>query len=438
MNKNILSRKRKEPQDRENLFDWETVEWLQDPPRWILRWGIVGIFCISASIFFISFYISYPDVVVMSTQLIRANPPVRIVSQVSSKLVKLFVNDNDFIKEGKLICVLDNQANYEDILKLKKVILFLERGKKIYAINGKMYLPQEIQVGDLQNTYTDLYQNIVKYRFFKNHRFYEGNLRKFDMQTQLNKNEGNQLEKETNLLNQEQKIIDKSFYADSILYTKRVISLKEYEEGKRRWLDQKMKIYEQKNKQLQTRLHGEELTKSMFNLNEEKTKEEELLFQAISEFIGKLKGELSTWESKYLIVSPIDGTVTLTKYRTVNEFVTKGDIVVIISPTSTGYLGFGRLPISRSGMVNVGDKVLIKLYAYPFEEFGIIIGRVDYISPVAQSRSYSVKVSLPKGLTTSIGKRIKPLPELEGQGEIITARMSFFERIIKKVQANTL
>lgn len=91
----------------------------------------------------------------------------------------------------------------------------------------------------------------------------------------------------------------------------------------------------------------------------------------------------------------------------------------------------GRLtvPSTNSGKVKPGQKVLIKLDNYQFQEFGIVEGRVRNMSSVPdKDGNYYVDVSLPKGLITSYNKKLSFDKELKGNAEIVTQDLRLIER----------
>ncbi|MCL1677132.1 HlyD family secretion protein, partial [Elizabethkingia meningoseptica] len=91
----------------------------------------------------------------------------------------------------------------------------------------------------------------------------------------------------------------------------------------------------------------------------------------------------------------------------------------------------GRLtvPSTNSGKIMEGQKVLIKLDNYPFQEFGIVEGRVRNMSSVPdKDGNYYVDVNIPKGLTTSFNKKLIFNKELKGNAEIVTKDLRLIER----------
>jgi HlyD family secretion protein len=145
--------------------------------------------------------------------------------------------------------------------------------------------------------------------------------------------------------------------------------------------------------------------------------------------------EIQTWEMNYVLIAPIDGKITFTRFWTTYQNISTGEEVFNIIPTKkSDMLGKVYLPISRSGKVEVGQKAILKIENFPQNEFGTLNGRVDNISLVPSVEggflTYTVEVSLPNGLNTSYKKELPYLPNMIGQADIITADISLLERFV--------
>jgi hypothetical protein len=78
-----------------------------------------------------------------------------------------------------------------------------------------------------------------------------------------------------------------------------------------------------------------------------------------------------------------------------------------------------RLPIYGAGKVKKGQKVLVKLDAYPHDEFGFLEGIITEMVPVAIDNYYRANVKLTNGLITNEGKTLPIQPLLQGSAEIM-------------------
>lgn len=109
---------------------------------------------------------------------------------------------------------------------------------------------------------------------------------------------------------------------------------------------------------------------------------------------------------------------------------------------STGANGretfFGRMTISQTGIGNVhlGQDVLIKLKAYPFEQFGILKGQIKEISKSANEEGeFIAEVEINRS-RLEMKKNIHLKSGMLALGEIVIQDATILDRIKKDVYEN--
>jgi HlyD family secretion protein len=102
-------------------------------------------------------------------------------------------------------------------------------------------------------------------------------------------------------------------------------------------------------------------------------------------------------------------------------------LLVLLRTTSLG----NPLLHCNFGKVKKGQKVLIKLDSYAFEEFGMLEGRIDFISEIPSAdNTFFARISLPSGLRTSNNKTLLYKSGMTATAEIITEKKRLIERFI--------
>ena len=133
----------------------------------------------------------------------------------------------------------------------------------------------------------------------------------------------------------------------------------------------------------------------------------------------------------YVLKTPVDGTVDISKYWNVNQNITAGETVfTIISEVSKQLVGRAALPIAGSGKVKTGQAVNIRFLNFPDTEYGIVRGVVSNISVVPSGDSYTLEVTFSNGLMTSYGKELPFYHEMHATAEIITEDLRLLERLL--------
>jgi hemolysin D len=132
------------------------------------------------------------------------------------------------------------------------------------------------------------------------------------------------------------------------------------------------------------------------------------IFQSQEEFnnteaqIATIKGEIAQTNSlikgleyqrqQRILYAPIEGTVFQLPVKKAGAVIQLGQMVAQIAPNNSPLILRGRMSSRESGFLEVGLPVKVKFDAYPFQDYGIISGRLSWVSPdsrVAQSSSSS-------------------------------------------------
>jgi len=106
--------------------------------------------------------------------------------------------------------------------------------------------------------------------------------------------------------------------------------------------------------------------------------------------------------------------------------------IFYINPGDTNF--FGTMPIGQNsiGKVREGQTVLVKLIGYPFEEFGMIRGRIKYISEVPYKDSVFIsKVALSYRNISDSNKPIRLKQGMTANAEIITQNATILQRLYR-------
>jgi HlyD family secretion protein len=159
--------------------------------------------------------------------------------------------------------------------------------------------------------------------------------------------------------------------------------------------------------------------------------EKEKLISVLRESFLNLKAQINLWENTYLLIAPVNGIVSFTKFWSANQSVVKDEPVVTIVPLETGRI-VGRINIKmqRSGLVKTGQSVNIKLSGYPYLEYGMVRGIVRSKSLVPAGDAYVIEIELLEGLKTLYGRELDFTQNMQGTAEIITENVRLLQKII--------
>ena len=129
--------------------------------------------------------------------------------------------------------------------------------------------------------------------------------------------------------------------------------------------------------------------------------------------------------SRIPLVSAIAGKVAFYKGTANNPMAS----VITIYPPIQELRTKVYLPPNSFGKIRVGQRVLIRLNAYPAEDFGMLEGDIVALSNSPDDGKYHAEVKLRQGLTTIEGQQIPEQYVLSGNAEVILRDKSIFSRI---------
>ena len=106
----------------------------------------------------------------------------------------------------------------------------------------------------------------------------------------------------------------------------------------------------------------------------------------------------------------------------------------IVNPGNTNFFGEVQIPQYNMGKVKLGQRTLIKLRSYPFEEYGIINGKISYITDVALKDSvFTAKIDFGKFEQKNPANPIVLKPGMVANAEIITKESSLLQRFVRNI-----
>ena len=410
----------------------EVQEILSTPPAWIIRWGITLILIFTVIILILSFIIRYPDYVTAKVIVTTERPTERIVARQSGPLEKIYVVNGDTVEAGQRLAVIRNTANIDDVYRLKGIL------DTVRSVSKGFFFPIDITsnlvLGDIETAYINFEKSYIDFQLLK------------DLDPHANRLLGNrrslaeikqQLKdqiKQKQLLEQEYQIKKIDFERHKILFEQRVISQQGLEVKELEFLQVQKNINAMAISISQMRgaitLADHNLRSTRIDQQEDDTR-----FMAnLSQAYNVLRKAVRDWEHGYMLSSSIQGIVGFQEFWGENQFVSSGEVVFSILPMDTSALvGKLVLPSQNAGKVIAGQKVLVKLDNFPFQQYGMLLGKVKNISiSPDKAGNYFVYIEIPEGTKTSYGQKLPFDQELLGNAEIITEDLSVAQRIFYK------
>jgi multidrug efflux pump subunit AcrA (membrane-fusion protein) len=405
----------------------EVQEILSTPPEALLRSGISVVFFSIFVLLLFTFLIKYPTIIKGEILLTTEVPPVEMTALNPGKIEKLFVSNKQLVSKDEYLALIANTANFDDIKTLKALLEGLNvEGGFDSLVNSSFSL----QLGDIQEDYNNFVAALSALDFYDHHNVnYASNLSLLNQIKDYNQQK-DQIYGQISLIANELSMLKDKLDNNRTLFNQGIISKFEFNKIEADYLQKQQQHQSAKmslsNVEITAKQLGSQIDQNKYN-SALKNNENYRRFQITKDLlIAKVKW----WEKNYLVVAPIAGQVNFNRNVSENQNVTTAYPMFSIIPPNSEIIGNLFVPLQGSGKIAIGQEVKIDLFNYPAQEFGTLTGKVQTISTLPnEDNMYFVEVALPDTLLTSYKKQLDFIPNMKGNGGIITER----QRIISKI-----
>lgn len=373
-----------------------------------------------------TWFIRYPDTIMATATLTATNGPREIVPRQEGRLTNLFAHNGEAVSQGDQIGWIQSTADHATILKLASLLdsaLDLMNENKTEAVSS-LFTHNLDNLGELQPAYQQFITAWQQFNDYLVNGFY---YRKKDMLEQdiaFLKQNHEALEQQLTLTQKSLTLSADDYKANQTLFDKKVLSAKDYRAAQNTYLDKQQSIPQlnqaiSSNENQQVDKQGD-----IDQLEHTISQQKEIFEQALH----TLKSQVSSWVNQYIITAPVSGKVAFLLPLQKNQFLQANQVLGYVNPSNSKYYARVNFTQENFGKLDTGQTVQLRVNAYPYEEFGYVQGKLDYISNVATDSGFLGNVILPNGLTTVYNRKIQFRNGLQAQAVIITKQMRLMER----------
>ena len=425
-----------EPHEQISLRSEEVQEILGTPPSWMVRFGtlVAGIVLLMLGI--VSWVVEYPDTIKAPVSLTTTTPPVSVVARSSGYVSRLLVHDGQMVKKGDILMLLQNPAEYADVMKLDSALDKLQ-SYDVAVLSGYT-ADRNLRLGEMQPLYASFVQLFQEYNFKV--------ARNFDRQSigQLGNQKGTvrksiaQDRDNQRLAQQKLDLERKAFDRAKQMYADKSVSQQDLEAARSRVLELERQVKEYNSNITTKELSLNELDKQVLEVQQGASEGRYGNYVRLISAISSLRGKIDEWKQAYLLTAPIDGTVSFfndvwSEQQNVNA---NDEVLAIVPDAKQNMLGKLRMPLAGSGKVQEGQRVILRFDSYPYQQYGTVEGIVEKKALLPKDQSfYSITVTLPNGLKTSTGFVLRFDQQMQGTAEVITENRRFIVRVFEKIIA---
>ena len=397
-------------------------------PHWIVRWGITVFFLVLMLLLTASWIIHYPDLVKAPFRLTSLNAPKSVNSKIDGKLIKLLVQNKSLVQQGQILAYLESTADHKEILTLSAQLdtVFQLLSRNDPGVFTRRSLMLYSHLGELQADYQAFDLAYTQFLAYQSDGFYSTKRKILDKELSdligLERN----LQEQLKINQHDWQIAREEFAVQKNLAEQKVISSADLRREESKLLLKQLPLKETKSALYQNYSTQDAKRKELLELDKVSGEQRGLFTQALNTLRSAVEG----WKNRYVLSAPVDGRVYFSTTLEEKQTLAANQEVFFIGPETGNYFGEALIPQQNLGKVRKGQQVIIRFAGYPFQEFGVVTGRIEYISEVpSKENTFFAKVTLPNGLQTNYGKPITYRTGMNATAEIITSDSRLLEKI---------
>lgn len=386
-------------------------------------------------IFVFGFLVEVPDTLITEAKIISTNPPVVLKAQVNGKIHFLHPKLKSSFDQGEYLAVIENSANYEDVLTLKKWIQKTDIWKNFIP---RELFSRNLVLGDISSSFYSFKSAYIKYQ-------------QLIGEDNTFRNAINYLEKENvgckNLLRDKNKLLaiyqreknirTKHLTEDSLLAKNGSITSLEVEQSLLNSFANENHIVTINSDITQLEqtvlLNEEKISQQKSNLKQSKIE----IINTLNDALNQLQVQIKNWEKLYAIIVPQKCSVELANIIPEGDFVSIGEPVYNVIYQRSHYYGITMLPSEGAGKVKNGDSVFIKLSPFPYQDYGVLKGTIKNVSQNIVEKYYLAYIDLPQDLLSDTKVHLNFAETMYGEAQIITGTRKLILKILNQLRGLT-
>ena len=357
------------------------------------------------------------------------------------------------ILRKKLILSIEVQKQQNQYQELEKTTQIQQAQQKIYTKQSQYNLQKEEIYAQIQQTKQAIASSKNDYQLAK--------IRLINLQEKLPRY---QKVYKAGAISQERFLevkhavaeAEKALIKAGIEMTQTHYRLKEAEGSHQKIINQAVSEIKQAQISFEQQKYGQSVVVNSGHLallkQEEELKNIERQISSLSSEIGQTMSQIKSINiqmQQRILRAPIDGTIYDFPISKAGSVLQTGQMIAQIAPKNTPFVLKAKIASQESGFLKEGMPVKMKFDAYPFQDYGVLSGKVKWISPDSKIEEtqqgkievYELEVTLDKPYVATANERIFLTPGQTATAEIIIRQRRIIDFLLdpfKKLQENGL
>lgn len=392
-----------------------------------LRYGMLCLFLVTLMILALAWFIRIPETVNGILTLNTTNPPKTVVAKSSGKIISLKASDKMHVNKGQPLVWMECLANYEQVSMLRDSLSMMDSiiSSGSFGQLSKIKLDTFIYLGELQKSFDNFMQARKELTYAMSDPVYAAKRYVIESRlASLTLMYYNLLEQQY-IYQRDYDIATENFEIEKRLFKQNVNSKNELKEKEGIMLSKRLQLEQLNSSLISNQNDRTSVNEQLIGLNQSIETQKNAFILAYN----SLRSDLQQWTNTYILTSPIEGTISFAEMFTENQNVKADDVLFFIIPEGSDMLGEVMVDQMNFGKIKSGQDVNIKFQGYPYQEFGMVKGKVKAIAEIPKNGKYLVRVDLTNGLVTNYKKNISFHNGLTGTAEIISDNRSLLDRL---------
>lgn len=410
----------------------ELSDLIGNAPNWLLRSGITMIFIVTFLLLALSYLVSYPDKLEASGYITTVQPPLELHLQRTGRIAEIFTEHGEYVQKRQKLIYLDNAAHKDDVDVAYNLIM-----KEVFPksnISG-----DRLRLGPMQNIWAQYVLTIGEYR-----QILEQNTSKAQVATLESERQNIDLlngiiKREEAYFNVEEDIALKELKRAEHMFQEALISEREYQQVEANYNKFLREIEQTDKSQIQNRIRQDQLELEQIRIREQRTKELQQYRLRLNEFKIQFLSLHDQWLKDNFLEAEQTGVVDWMSRLTEGQMIQAGQHLGYILPqTDQQKTLIAKVSANGYAQLDSSSKVLIKLHAYPYKEYGAIQTSIDQLALIPyndqnENTFYELRIPLGETLLTTYNKKINYKPNISANVELITDHKSVLTRIFDQL-----
>ncbi len=416
----------------------EKKEFFSALPAWIKRGSALTLCFSFFTLLFVTKILEYDEKITAAVIITVSQPPTAIIALQANKVEAFLVKNQQMVKTGDPVVLLQSTAKYADILSLERLLIKVsqtENVKLFHAVAHKNW-----QLGSLQPLFNQLLEKISSSDTAKNTPFESVSTSQLNAKSEILAENIRQLYGLEQASKEQYQLSQKRFKEAQKLYSDNKISQQELEKIKTDELakEQELKnaillLDDKKNElaQLQNKKLPTLQQKSTLNTANPDT---------LNGILSQLTTAITAWKSAYLLAAPADGAVAFAHVPTNSPYIAQGDTLFSITSveklgnytlSQKNILGVFYLPPSRATNVKIAQRVLLTLDNYPSEKYSYWEGEIVTKTLIKNENQFAFEVTFSNIEATNFNEKIMAGEKIKGTCQVMTEKKQLLAELFK-------